>query len=69
MRAQAAERCRALLCEHGADVVTEPDQATLVSWRADEPEALVDRLAEQRCGTCPSGHRPGSGVVRLLDKR
>src|SRR5688572_20874150 len=33
---KAAERCRALLCEHGADVVTEPDQATLVSWRAHD---------------------------------
>ena len=69
MRAKAAERCRALLCEHGADVVTEPDQATLVSWRADEPEALVDRLAAQHVVVRAL---PGTGLVRasrLLDKR
>lgn len=34
-RARAlAEQCRALLAEHGHDVVTEADQATLVSFRA-----------------------------------
>jgi L-cysteine/cystine lyase len=58
---KAAERCRALLAEHGADVVTEPDQATLVSWRADEPEALVDRLAEQNIVVRAL---PGTGLVR-----
>ena len=58
---QAAERCRALLLEHGADVVTEPDQATLVSWRTDEPEALVDRLAEQ---SVVVRALPGTGLVR-----
>jgi L-cysteine/cystine lyase len=46
---QAAARCRELLSER-ADVVTEPDQATLVTWRADDPPALAARLA-------------GSGVV------
>ena len=44
---RAAERCRTLLLERGADVITEPDQATLVSWQSENPEALVDRLAEQ----------------------
>ena len=44
---EVAERCRALLLEHGAEVVTEPDQATLVSWRSDETETTVERLAEQ----------------------
>ena len=58
---EAAERCRALLLEHGADVVTEPGQATLVSWREDEPEAVVDRLAEQRVVV---RDLPGSGLVR-----
>ena len=58
---EAAERCRALLLEQGADVVTEPGQATLVSWRADEPEALVDRLAEQ--GVIVRD-LPGTGLVR-----
>jgi L-cysteine/cystine lyase len=58
---KAAERCRELLLEHGADVVTEPDQATLVSWRADEPEALVNRLAEQGVVV---RDLPGTGLVR-----
>jgi L-cysteine/cystine lyase len=58
---KAAERCRELLLEHGADVVTEPDQATLVSWRADEPEALVNRLAEQGVVV---RNLPGTGLVR-----
>ena len=58
---EAAERCRALLLEQGADVVTEPGQATLVSWRADEPEALVDRLAGQGVVV---RDLPGTGLVR-----
>jgi L-cysteine/cystine lyase len=58
---KAAERCRALLSEHGADVVTEPNQATLVSWRSDEPEVLVDRLAEQDIVVRAL---PGTGLVR-----
>jgi L-cysteine/cystine lyase len=58
---QAAEHCRTLLLEHGADVITEPDQATLVSWRAEEPEALVDRLAEQGVVV---RDLPGTGLVR-----
>jgi L-cysteine/cystine lyase len=57
----AAERCRALLAEHGADVVTEPGQATLVSWRADEPEAVVTRLAGEGVVV---RDLPGTGLVR-----
>ena len=66
---EAAERCRTLLAEHGADVATEPGQATLVSWRADEPEADVHRLAEQGVVV---RDLPGTGLVRLvrlLDER
>jgi L-cysteine/cystine lyase len=58
---RAAERCRTLLLEHGADVITEPDQATLVSWRAGDPEALVDRLAGQGVVV---RDLPGTGLVR-----
>jgi L-cysteine/cystine lyase len=58
---EAAERCRALLVGHGADVVTEPGQATLVSWREDEPEAVVDRFAEQGVVV---RDLPGAGLVR-----
>jgi L-cysteine/cystine lyase len=58
---EAAERCRGLLVEHGADVVTEPGQATLVSWREDEPEAVVDRFAEQGVVV---RDLPGTGLVR-----
>ncbi len=43
------------------DVVTEPNQSTLVSWRADEPEALVNRLAEQGIVV---RDLPGTGLVR-----
>jgi L-cysteine/cystine lyase len=41
----AAERCRELLATR-AEVVTEPGQATLVTWRADDPPAVAQRLAE-----------------------
>ena len=58
---EAAERCRALLLEHGAEVVTEPGQGTLVSWRADDPESVVDRLAEQGVVV---RDLPGTGLVR-----
>jgi len=58
---EAAERCRVLLTERGADVVTEPGQATLVSWRADDPEAVVDRLGEQGVVV---RDMPGTGLVR-----
>ena len=44
---EMAERCRALLLEHGAEVVTEPGQATLVTWRGEETGEIVERLAGQ----------------------
>jgi L-cysteine/cystine lyase len=58
---EATERCRALLAERGHEVVTEPDQATLVSWRAEETEAVVERLGEQGVVV---RDLPGLGLVR-----
>jgi L-cysteine/cystine lyase len=55
------DRCRAVLLEHGVDVVTAPGQGTLVSWRTDEPEVAVGRLAEQ--GVIVRD-LPGTGLVR-----
>jgi selenocysteine lyase/cysteine desulfurase len=55
------ERCRELLAERGAEVVTEPEQGTLVSWRADDPPGLVARLGEQRVVV---RDLPGTGWVR-----
>jgi L-cysteine/cystine lyase len=43
--AETSARCRALLAER-AEVVTEPGHANLVSFRAEDPEATVARLAE-----------------------
>jgi L-cysteine/cystine lyase len=61
-RARAvAERCRELVAGR-AEVVTEPGQATLVSFRAEEPEALVARLAE--AGVVVRD-LPGTGWVRV----
>jgi selenocysteine lyase/cysteine desulfurase len=41
------ERCRALVRER-AELLTEPEQATLVTWRVDgDPMALVRRLEER----------------------
>jgi L-cysteine/cystine lyase len=56
-----AERCRELLLARGFEVVTEPDQATLVSWRVEEPEAAVERLAA--LGVVVRD-LPGTGLVR-----
>jgi L-cysteine/cystine lyase len=56
----AAERCRALVAER-AEVLTEPGQATLVSFQAEEPEALVARLAE---ADVVVRDLPGTGWVR-----
>jgi L-cysteine/cystine lyase len=58
---EAADRCRALLLEHGADVVTEAGQGTLVSWREYDPERVVARLAGQNVIV---RDLPGTGVVR-----
>ena len=55
-----AERCRELLAQR-VEVVTEPGQATLVTFRADEPEALVARLAE---ADVVVRDLPGTGWVR-----
>jgi L-cysteine/cystine lyase len=57
----AAARCRDLLLEHGADVITEPEQATLVAWRADEPEEQVERLS---AAGVVVRFLPGTGLVR-----
>ena len=54
-------RCRDLLAERGAEVVTEPGQATLVSFRADDPPALVERLASDGVVL---RDLPGTGLVR-----
>jgi L-cysteine/cystine lyase len=60
-RARAvAEHCRELLAER-VKVVTEPEQATLVTFEADEPEALVARLAE---ADVVVRDLPGTGWVR-----
>jgi L-cysteine/cystine lyase len=58
---QTAMTCRELLIEH-FDVVTEPGHATLVSFRVDEPEKTVARLAE--AGVIVR-HLPGTGLVRV----
>jgi L-cysteine/cystine lyase len=58
---EAAARCRALLLEHGAEVVTEPGQATLVSWRVADSEAVVERLAGRDVVV---RDLPGTGLVR-----
>jgi L-cysteine/cystine lyase len=55
------ERCRELLTERGAEVVTEPEQGTLVSWRADDPPELVARLGGQDVLV---RDLPGTGWVR-----
>jgi selenocysteine lyase/cysteine desulfurase len=59
---ELAERCRGLLLEQGHDVVTEPGQATLVSFRppgdpADAVVALYDRGVVLR-------ELPGTGLLR-----
>ena len=56
----AAVRCRELLAER-AEVVTEPGQATLVTWRAEEPQVLVEKLAGEGVTV---RDLPGTGWVR-----
>jgi L-cysteine/cystine lyase len=59
--AEAAARCRELLAER-VEVVTEPGQATLVSFRPEEdPAELAARLYEQGVGVRAL---PGTGWVR-----
>jgi L-cysteine/cystine lyase len=58
---ETARRCRELLAER-YDVVTAPDQATLVSFRPDgDPAAAVERLSE--AGVVVR-EIPASGLVR-----
>jgi len=58
---EMTERCRALLAERGAEVVTESGQGTLVSWRADDPPGLAARLGEHGVVV---RDLPGTGWVR-----
>ena len=45
--AAMAEHLRRMLEAAGCEVVTEPDQATIVTWKADgESKAVVERLAD-----------------------
>jgi L-cysteine/cystine lyase len=57
---EASARCRELLSER-AEVVTEPHQATLVAWRADDPGDVAEKLA--RRGVVVRD-LPGTGWVR-----
>ena len=59
--AETAARCRELIAD-GFDVVTEPRHSTLVSFRVDEPEETVSRLAERRVVV---RDLPGTGLVRV----
>jgi L-cysteine/cystine lyase len=59
---ELSARCRDALLEAGEDVVTEPHQATLVSWRCrGEPAELVARLEE--AGVIVR-FLPGTGLLR-----
>jgi L-cysteine/cystine lyase len=59
---ELAERCRELLLQQGHDVVTEPGQATLVSFRWDgDTAAAVAALGERR-GIVRE--LPGTGLLR-----
>jgi L-cysteine/cystine lyase len=58
-RAMAAH-CREVV-ESLAEVVTEPGQGTLVSWKAVDPAAQVARLAERGVAV---RDLPGTGLVR-----
>jgi selenocysteine lyase/cysteine desulfurase len=55
-----AERLRELLAARGP-VVTEPGQATLVSWPAEEPPVVAEKLGE--AGVVVRD-LPGTGWVR-----
>jgi L-cysteine/cystine lyase len=57
---EVSARCRELLSER-VDIVTEPDQATLVTWRAGDPVNLVAKLAERGVVV---RDLPGTGWVR-----
>jgi L-cysteine/cystine lyase len=57
---ETAERLRGLLAARGS-VITEPGQATLVSWPAEEPPVVAEKLAE--AGVVVRD-LPGTGWVR-----
>jgi L-cysteine/cystine lyase len=60
--AELAARCREALVDAGEEVVTEPHQATLVSWRCrGEPAELVARLED--AGVIIR-FLPGTGLIR-----
>ena len=59
--AGATARCQELLAER-VEVVTEPGHSNLISFRADDPEATVARLAE--AGVIVRD-LPGTGLVRV----
>jgi L-cysteine/cystine lyase len=59
---ELTERCRELLLQQGHDVVTEPGQATLVSFRwPGDAAAAVASLAERRVVV---RELPGTGLLR-----
>jgi selenocysteine lyase/cysteine desulfurase len=58
--AAQAEKLAAALAERGRELAPR-DRTTLVSWRADEPEAEVARLAERGVVV---RYLPGRGLVR-----
>jgi L-cysteine/cystine lyase len=57
---EASARCRELLSER-AEVVTEPDQATLITWLADDPADVAEKLAGRGVVV---RDLPGTGWVR-----
>lgn len=61
--AEQAERCRELLRDAGADVLTPGERATLVSWRpeGEDPTGVVARLA---AAGVVVRDLPGTGLVR-----
>jgi L-cysteine/cystine lyase len=59
---ELAARCRKLLLENGHDVVTEPGQATLVSWRHDGDTELATRHLYERGVVIRE--LPGTGLLR-----
>jgi L-cysteine/cystine lyase len=57
---EVSDRCRELLSER-VEVVSEPGQATLVTWRAEDPAQVVEKLAERGVVV---RDLPGTGWVR-----
>ena len=59
---ELSERCRELLLEAGCDVVTEPGQANLVSWRWEgDTQEVAIRLGEEGVQI---RDLPGTGLLR-----